>query len=62
MRRGRDTTEIVVHSTKYARVVDPRWASVVGEDDGDFLALEIPTLLRGSVEIGNLGGTTNPRL
>ena len=29
---------------------------------GDFLVLEVPPSLRGSVEICSLGGTPNPRL
>jgi len=43
--------------------MDTRWASVVGDDvDGDFLVLELHPLLRGSVEICNLGGTPSHRV
>ena len=52
----------MVHSTEYVAVADARWASVVGDDDEDFLVLEVPPLLRGSVEMGSLGGIPNLRL
>ena len=52
----------MIHSTEYVAMADTRWVSVVGDDDGDFLALEAPPLLRGSVEMGSLGGIPNPRL
>ena len=60
--RQRHYRYIVVHSTEYATVVDATLASVVDDDDGDFLVLDVPPSLRGSVEIGSLGGTPNPRL
>ena len=52
----------MVHSTEYVAVVDATWASVVGDDDGDFLVLDVPPSLRGSAEIGSLEGTPKPRL
>ena len=60
--RQRHYRDSVVHSTEHVAVIDARWASVVGGDDGDFLVLEVPPLLRGSVKIGSLGGTPNTRL
>ena len=52
----------MVHSTEYAALADTRCASVIGNDDGDFLVLEVPPSLRGSIEIGSLGGTPKPTL
>ena len=52
----------MVHSTEYVAVADAGRAIVVGDDDGDFLVLDVPPSLRGSAEIGSLGGTPNPRL
>ena len=40
----------MVSSTRYAAVMDSRWASVVRDDDGYFLVLEVPPSLRGSVD------------
>ena len=37
-----------VYSTGYAIVMDYRWASVIEDDDGYFLVLEVPPLLGGS--------------
>jgi len=52
-----------VNSTKYTAVMDAIWASVVGDEvDGNFLVLEVPPLLRGSVDICSLRGTPNPRI
>jgi len=44
--------------------MDARWASDISDDDddGDFLVLEIPPILRGSVAICSFEGTPNPRL
>jgi len=39
-----------------------KWANVVDDVDGDFLVLEVPPSLTGSVVICSLGGIPNPRL
>lgn len=58
--RQRHYRDSVVHFTGYAAMMDARWASVVGDEDGYFRAMEVHPSLRGSVDLCSLGSTSHP--